>query len=224
MESPAKALVVAGLSVSAIFLLLRLKSNRARISLTRLFNAEAVKHLADQLPRTSEDDFILAAWQAVGQDVVYQSYGSILVFSPDLVDCQRCLLPEQVIRKMGGNCVAKSVLLVSILRNRLPSRRVYMAVGTLNHNGSSGGHAWVLVQRHGAWYVLESTMSPPLDNPWMPVSLASESYTNEATVNDKHLNCYDPSVCEYKIAVASKCPCSADRAFRENWNRRGARY
>lgn len=158
---------------------------------SRLIDPGAASGLAQGLPQ-DEDSFILAAWKMVANDIQYRGYSSSLNFAEDRVQCQRCLLPQQVLKSRQANCVGKSALLTSILRNRLPPERVYAALGSVNNNGF-GGHAWVNVQRSdGGWYLLETTM--PVTG-WRSLPSASTAYRTEAMVNDQGLVCYSPEFC-----------------------------
>lgn len=203
-----EALVAGTILVTATLVLLKMKGDKAEIPLTKLFDVRAVAPLARDLPE-NEDDFIVSAWDEVARNIQYQPYGSILIFGPEKVHCQRCLVPQQVVTRRSGNCVAKSILLTSILRNRLAADRVYMAVGTMAPD--DGGHAWVIARRRdGIWYLLESTM-PPSAWPWVPVAAAQNRYTSEAMVNDQRLVCYDPEVCVKVKVEAGQCPCRMEK-------------
>ncbi|HUV51598.1 MAG TPA: transglutaminase domain-containing protein [Dehalococcoidia bacterium] len=194
--------LAAGLSVWWI----QSRLNKGTYALDELFSPQNVADIAATLPQ-DEDEFILAAWDLVGRKIRYKSYGSTVQFYDSTVYCQRCLLPEQVLKKGAANCVGKSNLLVSLLRNRLPEDRVSMAIGQLAVD-HVGGHAWVIVQRqNGVWYVLEATMPPPScnRNPWIPMALVSSTYIPDAFVNDIHLTCMDEEICLDVKKVS--CPC-----------------
>ena len=123
--------------------ILAIRSRRLDVQLYRysaLINPSAVADIAASLP-ANEDDFIIAAWEYVASNVQYENFGSILYFTDQGVECDECFTPLEVLAAGESNCVGKSILLTSILRNRIPPDRVYMAVGTLNLN-SNGGHAW----------------------------------------------------------------------------------
>jgi len=101
----------------------------ATMALSQLINAASVSDIADELDTGTPDDFILNSWNYVGSDITYSYYGSILHFRGAIVHCQKCLLPSQVISIGEANCVGKSVLLTSILRNRIPSNSIYTVIG-----------------------------------------------------------------------------------------------
>jgi len=191
--------LAAGLSVWWI----QSRLSKGRYSLADLFSPQRVAYIADALPQ-DEDEFILAAWDLVGRKIRYSAYGSTIKFFDSSVSCQRCLLPEQVLRRRSANCAGKAHLLVSLLRNRLPEDRVYMAIGGLAED-HVGGHAWVIVQGHtGVWYVLESTM-PPRAQPWIPMASVSSLYIPDAYVNDLDLICMAEEICLEVKKVSCVC-------------------
>jgi len=161
--------------------------------LSAFINPEAFSDIAAQLP-ANEQDYILAAWEMAGEDLDYRLYGSVLYFGEDKVQCKSVSRPAKVFNRGWGNCVAKSQVLTSILRNRFSPSDTYLAVGTLAQDGI-GGHAWVTVRSEGVWYVLESTLPPP-DQPWLPAAKLSHVYSCEAYVNDTGLVCMDEEVCK----------------------------
>lgn len=182
----------------------RSRLNTRVIPRSTLVNPGAVAGIATSLPQ-GLDPFILASWEFAGGEIAYAPYGSTLRFKKDTLSCTKCLLPSETLKKGSGNCVAKSGLLVSLLRNRLPPENVYMALGLLALEGM-GGHAWVIVQRGSKWYVLESTLPPPRC-PWVEAADLSEVYIPQAFVNDRDLTCYDSDICHIK----GSCPCRLDK-------------
>lgn len=168
----------------------------------QLIDIEAAAPIAEQLPK-AEDDFILSAWEAVAdpQALPYEHIGSDITFVDNTVRCRRCFLPTATLKRGRGNCFAKAALLVSVLRNRLPASRVYMALGRLNTDGY-GGHVWAEVKRADRWYLVESTMMPG-DKPWYTVNELDELYYTEALVNDRGRVCYDKDLC---VVVEGKKP------------------
>ena len=176
--------------------ILAIRSRRLDVQLYRysaLINPSAVADIAASLP-ANEDDFIIAAWEYVASNVQYENFGSILYFTDQGVECDECFTPLEVLAAGESNCVGKSILLTSILRNRIPPDRVYMAVGTLNLN-SNGGHAWVKCRRQNAiWYVLEPTLMPS-GNPWIPEASVAYKYALGGIMNDKSFSCSEPGLC-----------------------------
>ena len=178
----------------------------ALMALSQLVNPRSVADLADNLDTGTLDDFILNAWDYVGSDIDYVYYGSILHFYDSTVQCQRCLLPDQVISTGKANCVGKSILLTSILRNRIDADSVYTVIGEY-HIDSIGGHAWVQVKRNGIWHLIEAT-GPPPDQPWVSAAELSSLYVPDAWINDASLICYDPEMCAFEV---NDKPCGCTR-------------
>lgn len=161
---------------------------------------EAVADIAAALPQ-DEDSFILSTWKYVTDNIQYQGYSSNLHFVNDIIKCSGCRVPEATLKAGRGNCVSMSSVLASILRNRLPPERVFMAVGEMRLDGV-GGHAWCQVQRrNGRWYLLEST-SPPKG--WVPVDTVSYIYEPFALYNDRLFYCYSEELCQIKV---KSCHC-----------------
>jgi len=202
--------VLGGILVGGTVIYLVTRPNEAQYPITEFISAGAVSHIADQLPQ-DEESFILSAWKIASESVKYKPFGSILEFKDSTVGCQNCLLPNQMLRmkQPKSNCVGKSVLLTSLLRNRLPAERVYMAVGTAHFPPRPGGHAWVVVDRHGDWKLLETTV-PLAANPWRSAAELQQHYRAEAFVNDSGLFCATGSdLCLHtaRIQVQGICPC-----------------
>ena len=175
-----------------------------RYSTDMMIDAQSVAKIAAQMP-AEEDQFILSAWDWVGRDIQYQAYGSLIEFWDSTVYCERCLLPRDVLKRGRANCVGKSLLLASLLRNRLPAERVYLAIGDLT---GIGGHAWVSAQRHdGQWYILEATKPP---RRWVTQTEIASRYIPEAYVNDVSLLCASEDIC-FIIPEAS-CNCRLDKS------------
>lgn len=173
------------------------------VPLDSLVNPNVVKSIAEELYE-STGDFVINAWNYVGGDIEYVYYGSNLQFVDHTVHCTRCLLPMQVDEIGQANCVGKSVLLASILRNYYGPQDVYVVIGEFLYNGA-GGHAWVNLKKDGVWYVLESTI-PPGTDPWKSASDLSEIYIPDAWFNDQGIICYDPEVCSMQFVVKAH-PC-----------------
>ena len=166
-------------------------------------DTEAVAQLAASLPQ-DEDEFAWQAWNMVGSQIAYSYYGSILQLVDHSVKCERCVLPQELLTMENpkGNCVAKSALLVSLLRNRFPADRVYMAVGRYAKNGKYPGHAWVeTLRQDGQWYVMESTVPPTR---WVPAAEVDDIYLPEAFINDQGSRC---ATRKCLIVDPVACPC-----------------
>ena len=170
----------------------------------KLIDPRAVSAIADQVEGATEDEWVYDAWDLVGSTIDYQGFGSDLEFVDSHIRCQRCYLPMEVVKSGASNCVGKSALLASILRNRLPAERVEMVVGYLA-NGSLGGHAWVEVQlENGRWYLLEATQPP---KGWLPVELSGSRYLPAVYLNDQQVDCQTDDFC---VSIAAGCGCEQE--------------
>lgn len=190
-----KSLLLLGVITGAVILLCRKSSafsSSSKVLLTDFINPASVAGIAAQLP-TNEDEFIIAAHKYVTDHVRYDGFETTLKLTPDFILCQLCYLPVTVLNRGKSNCVGMSVLLESILRNRIPANRTYAVVGQLRQIGNSGGHCWVQVQRSGIWYIIESTLPPT--GQWKRASDWEDTYQPEALVNDVGLICVDPELC-----------------------------
>ena len=148
-------LAVLGLTAVAVKLLASGNGFRA-FALSELVTPGAVAGWAAALPE-DEDEFILAAWGLVG-GMAYDPVPSHLDLVDGSVRGEHLALPLEVLGQGVGNCVGRSLLLVSLLRGRLPPERVMVGVGLLSKPEQQGGHAWALAQRaDGRWYLLEAT-------------------------------------------------------------------
>lgn len=155
----------------------------------------SVADIAAQMPQ-GEDEFILASWNYVGSGIKYSNYGSLIKITSSAVECNRCLLATEVLKARLGNCVGKAILLTSILRNRIPPERIYMALGQYFRNypsSDSEGHAWVDILRGNTWDLMESTLPPPA-NPWKPAEEMPQ-YVPEAFLNDQSRVCLSEELC-----------------------------
>jgi len=170
-----------------------------KLALSRLIDVKATRDIANSLP-SDEKEFIWAAWHLVGCDIKYKSYGSDFQFFGSTIKGYRIDLPTEVIALGASNCVGKSALLTSILRNRLPASRVYMVIGNLKMDGV-GGHAWVLAEIDGKWYRIEATHCPIN---WTEATNMSGIYESKAMFNDEELICYDAELC-VNVSPASCC-------------------
>ena len=181
---------------------------RSRLSvrnflISDLINPQSVSHIAAQLDQSNDAEFILDAWDFVGSHIPYMGYGSELFFTNHHIRCQKCLLPTETLKNMQANCVGKSALLASLLRNRLPAERVYMVIGELA-DGDVGGHSWVEAKLDSEWYLLESTR-PPRNNPWVRAAAMTKSYTAMSYLNDQTLSCFSEEFC---VSIpAGSCDC-----------------
>jgi hypothetical protein len=199
-------LVLGGLFGAALLsrLFLATEYTASSFRLSQLVDPQAVKPIADKLGG-SGDEAILAAWRYAGQNINYSYFGSEMHFTDHTVECQGCLLPTQVVSVGQSNCVGKSVLLASLLRNKYPAGDVYVVVGEYVEE-KVGGHAWVMLQRNGSWYVLEATRPPPSANPWIPMNQVSDNYIPYVWFNDLGKTCYNNELCTIDVSIGDR-PC-----------------
>lgn len=192
-EGVAPVIVGTTLAFIGIFALDRLAGGPSRrLPLSDIVNPSSVASLAHHLSASTEEEFVVKAWRIAGEEIRYEPVGSSLVFTDHSVLCKKCLIPSAVLARGIANCVGKSALLASLMRNRIPSERVVLAIGELRTN-SGGGHAWVLYKRaDGDWYVLEATRPP---STWVKASSMAAVYVPEVVFNDKTYTCDNPSLC-----------------------------
>lgn len=195
-------LAVAGLGIA--YALRKSDSEYEEFLTSDLVNPSAVADVAASLDNATEDSFILNAWEEVGAGIPYERFGSDMLFVNSHVRCARCLLPVETLGRGRANCVGKSGVLASILRNRLPADRVYMVIGDYEAPGADDndkGHAWVEVFRAGHWYLVEATKPPPT-SPWVRVQDKAYLYSPKVYLNDVYFDCHSPSLC---VVVPSSC-------------------
>lgn len=184
-------------------IILRRESSLNIFPTSAFVDLEATQEISEALSGLSEEDYVYSAWSFVARQIKYEPVASDIVFLDGTVQCRDCFMPKSVLTSHKGNCVAKSSLLLSILRHRIPASRVNMVMGELRHNGI-GGHAWIELEQEGLWYVLESTISPDVQ-PALEVSQVRGKYIPEVTVNDVEHTCLTDSLC---ISMDKRrCPC-----------------
>ena len=175
--------VVAGFLVEALV-------GQKRYQPGQLINPEVVAGVV----KPNGSSFVQECYQWVVENIVYQSFGSEIRFKENGIYTTKCDLPEQVLTKGASNCLGMSLLLASLLRQKLSEDMVYVALGDAKLNGSWGGHAWVLVW-DGDWYILDSTYEKPI---WIKAS-ANERYEAEGYFNDRKLACLPGvTICQIK--------------------------
>ncbi len=167
---------------------------------SQLIDPGAVSALAASLPSGDDYSFAMAAWGLVADNVLYEDVGSDLFFTNNHIRCDGCLTPQQVLSRGEANCVGRSALLTSLLRNRFPPERVYMALGRLNLDGV-GGHAWAELKSDGEWYILESTTQPTAK--WLKVRDNLSTYVPQVLFNDVTKSECNGTLC----AVTAGCDC-----------------
>ena len=104
------------------------------------------------------EDRLIACWDWVADKVKYTKFvrAKIWVHGNTSVQEDYWQDPGQVVRTLVGNCVNKSILLASLIRNELPPEQVSVVLGNLKQKGNAGGHSWVQVQLDHE-YIMEST-------------------------------------------------------------------
>ena len=163
------------------------------VGLSELVDPASVSPITASFISQTEDEFIMESWQFVSDNVDYSAFGSTMVFQDHSVLCELCLLPAEIVKlpDAKSNCVGMAALLTSLLRTRISPKRVYMVVGDLVRNGV-GGHAWVIVDRGGEWYLLEAT-GPPKG--WVRFKDKLGMYVPQVFFNDVEFICGDPTYC-----------------------------
>ena len=145
----------------------------------QLINPEAVAGVV----KPNGSSFVQECYRWVVDNVDYQSFGSEVFFKQNGIYTTHCDLPQEVLIKGASNCLGMSLLLASLLRQKLNEDSVYVALGDAKLNGAWGGHAWVLVW-DGDWYILDSTYEKPV---W--IKATTEKYEAEGYFNDRKLAC-----------------------------------
>jgi hypothetical protein len=82
-------------------------------------------------------------------------------------------------------------------------------IGTYTQ-GRVGGHAWVELERHGEWYLIEATRSPSLDNPWKLAEALYPTYTPQVVITENSIECATEGNC----AALAACNCNVDKYLR----------
>jgi hypothetical protein len=144
---------------------------------------------------------IKRCWAYVAKRLRYQQFvkARVQVDGKTFVKSDVWLDPGAVIQAGIGNCMNRSTLLCSLLRNILPPDRIWVVLG----NVKGDGHAWVLA-RLDKDYILETT-SPHLSACFIP-AMSAEPYDPVVFFNDRYTK-YFP---QKKINEPfSKCYCVA---------------
>lgn len=138
---------------------------------------EKFKALTDSL---SLKDKVIACWGYVSRSIRYKQFltTTVRVDGKTFIQDDAWLDPAQVIQANVANCLNRSILLASLLRQTLPPDKVYVILGNIRNDG----HAWVLA-RLDKDYILETT-SPNLSSCFIPASSA-EVYEGVVVFNDK---------------------------------------
>ena len=212
MESTTDRRDLLFLSAFGAFVGFKLWSAKSIASFPRslFFQPQYFQNIAALLPQDTEENFAYAAWDWVGSQIPYEPVGSDMIFTDGQVECDKCFLGIEVLKRGEGNCVAKSSLLASTLLTMVPPERVGIAIGTVSDSlGMMSGHAWCLYQKpDGVWYLLESTTPP---KGWI-TEVESTRYEKHLVMSLTDFWCDDPELCisasgAIKIAISARCPC-----------------
>ncbi len=66
----------------------------------------------------------------------------------------------ETLERRSGDCDCLSILLCSLLRVHIPADRVFCAFGMWTVNGKTDGHMYVITEKDGEDFIIESTASP----------------------------------------------------------------
>lgn len=100
--------------------------------------------------------------------------------------------PAEILEQEAGDCDDKSILLCSLLRNRIPADKVFCAFGTWSKNGGKDGHMWVVMEGEGEEdRIIEATAGPrdPLKG----------NYRLEAIFNDAYAFSYPSGIRNFNL-------------------------
>jgi len=132
----------------------------------------------------SPEERIISLWRYVAEIPYRESIATKLVIDgKSYKQSDTWLYPTETIRLAPyANCVNKSFLLVSLLRNELPETRVFCCMGHVSIDGI-GAHAWVEYETRLGRLLLEPTQ-PNLEKALIPTKLAT-AYDPVLCFNDK---------------------------------------
>jgi hypothetical protein len=148
-----------------------------------------VKAIAESFSHLPKKEFIEAAWGWVVNNIKYPP-GDLEVADRHYLEAftgrarQRYItfdfwsFPAETLAKGMADCDDVSILLASILRNRLSENEVFVSVGAFN----GFGHAWVTLSNG---LVLEATSSPEAPRKYVAVMEAGSPYKPLLRFNDK---------------------------------------
>ncbi len=126
---------------------------------------------------------LFASWDWVADRVRYVKFvkAKLWVNGKSSVQTDYWSEPTLTIQTKVGNCVVKSLLLASLIRNDLPAEQVSVVLGNLNQPPGPGGHAWCQVKLEQE-YIMESTRG---DMQPMIASQAVDKYEAVVFFNDQ---------------------------------------
>lgn len=130
------------------------------------------------------EDKLIACWEWVADKVRYTKFvkAKIWVNGKSSVQTDYWAEPTLTIRTKVGNCVVKSLLLASLIRNDLSPEQVSVVLGNLHQPPGDGGHAWVEVNFNSHPYIMESTRG---DMQPMVATQVADKYEAVVYFNDK---------------------------------------
>jgi len=206
--------VAGGLGLAALLSAILSNSGpAAKFSISQLVDPEAVKPIFNDIEALGGDE-VLNAWQYAGGTIKYDYFASMLHFYDSTVNCQKCVLPMQVASKGSSNCVGKSVLLASLLRNIYGPQDVYVAIGQYVRQDVEG-HAWVMLRKNGSWQLIEATQPPSKNNAWISANTLSDVYVPLVLFNDQGMICYNEHLCTVDVSIGGgpccHCACECEK-------------
>lgn len=149
-------------------------------------NALEVQELHQTLTNNIDDleCRLLACWDWVANKIRYVKFvkAKIWVNGKSSMQSDYWSEPTLTIRTKIGNCVVKSILLASLIRNDLSPEQVSVVLGNLHQPPNAGGHAWLQVFVDGDNYIMESTRG---DMQPMVVARVANIYEDVVHFNDK---------------------------------------
>jgi len=141
-----------------------------------------IKHLYKELTNNngkSQKSKVEACWAYVARQLRYKPFLStkVQVDGKTFIQNDAWLDPAEVVRVGIANCMNRSILLTSLLRQELPQDKVYVVLGNIKDDG----HAWVVVRLDND-YILETT-SPNIKSCFIEASKA-DIYSPVMLFND----------------------------------------
>lgn len=102
--------------------------------------------------------------------------------------------PAETIEAREGDCDDKAILLLSLLRNKIPAENVFAAFGRWVQDGKPGGHMWVVMNGDGEQdRIIEATASAD--------AAIKGRYSLEAIFNDKYTFAYPQAIKNFDLRI-----------------------
>jgi hypothetical protein len=158
---------------------------------------------------TSVPDKTVALWEYVSRLPYKQEIWSTLrVDGRTMTQKDTWFYPAEVMQVRKSNCVNKTFLMTSLLKNVLPKEGdVYGVMGYVTMDGI-GGHAWVQVNIGGQDYIIETTQ-PNLPAAFIPLEKA-DVYDSKLYFSDKTVYTVDRSISVAEILNAHFGLCAVE--------------